>query len=91
MVVSTYSLVVKFLTLQAVGILRGGQAIARSCFVTSLCKNAVSETLSVEEMDPRGEKERMSLDEELTQLVLDFERLNRSISICSLLEPAPWA
>ena len=56
-VVSTYSLVVKFPTPQGAGILRGDQATARSCYVTSLCKNTVAEALNVEEIDSKGEKE----------------------------------
>ena len=48
-VVSTYSLVVKFPTPQGAEILRGDQATAWSCYVTSLRKDAVSETLAVEE------------------------------------------
>ena len=43
--------------------------------------------LSVEDMDPRGEVEGMSLVEELVQLILDLERPDRFGSIGSLLEP----
>ena len=56
-VVSTYSLVVKFPTPQGTGILRGDQAAARSCYVTSLRKNVAVEALNMEEMDSRGDKE----------------------------------
>ena len=55
-VVSTYSLVVKFPTPQGTGILKGDQAAARSCYVTSLRKSTVAEALNVEEMDPREDK-----------------------------------
>ena len=51
----------------------------------------MSETLNVEEMDPRGEKEGMSLVEELTQIILDPERPDQFISVSSLLEPEPLA
>ena len=60
-VVSTYSLVVKFHTPQGSGILRGDQATARSCYVTSLRKNAMTEALGVEEMDPEGIKKGSAL------------------------------
>ena len=86
-VVSTYSLVVKFPTPQGAGILKGDQARARSCYVTSLCKNAVAGALNVEEMDSRGEKEGVSLVEELFQIVLDPQEPIRVVSIGSFLEP----
>ena len=76
--VSTYSLVVKFPTPQGAGILRGDQATARSCYVTSLRNNVVAEALNVKEIDPKGENEGVSPVEELTQLV---------VNIGSLLEP----
>ena len=47
-VVSTYSLIINFLTPQGTGILRGDQATTRSYYVTSLCKNAIVEALNVE-------------------------------------------
>ena len=71
MVVSTYSPVVKFSTPQGAGILRGDQATTWSCYVTSLRNDAVSETLAIEDL--REEKDRMSLVEELTQIILDPE------------------
>ena len=72
-VMLTYSLLVKFSTPQGARILRGDQATARRYYITSLFKGAVSEKLSVGEMDPREEKERMSPVEELIQLTLDVE------------------
>ena len=84
-VVSTYSLVVKFLTPQGAGILREDQTTARSCYVTSLHKDAISETLAVE--DPKVAKDGMSPIEELTQIILDPEHPDRLVSIGSLLEP----
>ena len=72
-VVSTYNLVVKFSTPQGARILRGDQATAQGCYITSLGKGTISEALSVREMDPREEKEGMSLVEELIQLTLDPE------------------
>ena len=89
--VSTYSLVIKFPTPQGAEILRGDQATARSCYITSLCKNVVSVTLNMEEMGLRGEKEGMSPVEELTQLILDPERPDRFISIDSLLKSSQRA
>ena len=85
-VVSTYSLVFKFLTPQGVGILRGDQAIARRCYVTSLPKNTGVEALNVEEIDPSGENKGMSPVEELTQIVLDPLEPDQVISVGSLLE-----
>ena len=51
----------------------------------------MSETLNVEEMDPRGEKEGMSPVVELMQLILDLERPDRFISVGSLLKPGQRA
>ena len=85
-VVSTYSLVVKFPTPQGTGILRGDQATARSYYVTSLRKNAITKVFGVEEIDPRGDKEGVSPVEELVQIVLDPQEPDRYISIGFLLE-----
>ena len=82
---STYSLVVKFPTLQGARTLRGDQATTRSCYVTSLRKNAVAEALNVKELDSREEKEGVSMVEELTQLVLDPKKPYRVVSIGSFL------
>ena len=60
-VVSTHKLVIKFPTPQRIKILKGNQATARSCYVTSLHKGAMPEMLAVE--NPREEKDRMSLVE----------------------------
>ena len=57
-VVSTHRLVVKFPTPQGTGILKGDQATTRSCYVTSLCREAVPETLTVEDL--REGKDGMS-------------------------------
>ena len=84
-VVSTYSLFVKFPTPQGTEILKEDQATARSCYVTSLRKSAIFETLNVEEMDPREEKEEVSPIEELTYVTLDLRRPYRFINIDSLL------
>ena len=46
-VVSTYSLIVKFSSIQGTGILTGDQAAARSCYVTSLQKYTAAEALNV--------------------------------------------
>ena len=62
--------------------------MARSCYVTSLRKNAIAEALNVEEMDPRGDKEGVSPVEELVQIALDPQEPDRVISIGSLLEPS---
>ena len=63
-VVSPHSLVGKFPTLQGTKFLKGNQAIARSCYVTSLSKEVVPKMLIVE--DPREGKDGMSPVEELT-------------------------
>ena len=47
----------------------------------------MAEVLNVEEMDPRGEKNGVSLIEELIQIVLDPQELDQVVSIGSLLEP----
>ena len=86
-VMSTYSLVVKFPTPQGTGILKGDQATARSCYVTFLHRDAIPETLTIEEIDLRGQKDRTCPVEELIQIVMDLERPDRSVSIGSLLEP----
>ena len=83
--VSTYNLVFKFLTAQGARVLRGHQATGRSCYVTSLYKDAVSETLAIEDL--REEKDWMSPVEELTQIILNPEHSDRLVSIGSLLEP----
>ena len=44
-VVSTYNLVIKFPTPQGTEVLKGNQATAKSCYVTSLCRDTVLETL----------------------------------------------
>ena len=67
-VVSTHSLVVKFLTPKETGILKGDQATTKSCYITSLRRGTVSEALTIE--DPREEKDGMSPVEELTQVAL---------------------
>ena len=46
----------------------------------------MAKALNVEEIDPMGEKEGMSLVEELTQIVLDPQELDRVVSVGSLLE-----
>ena len=84
---SAYSLVVKFLTPRGVEILRGDQATARSCYVSSLRRDTVSEALNIEEMDLREEKHRVSLVEELTQMILDSQIPDRVVNVDSLLEP----
>ena len=63
-VVSTRSLIVKFPTSQVTGILKGDQANSRSYCVTSLYREAMPETLIVE--DPKEGKDRMNLVKELT-------------------------
>ena len=61
-VVSSYSLVIKFLTPQGARILRGDQATTQSCYANSLRKDAVLETLAVEDL--REEKDGMRSVEE---------------------------
>ena len=46
----------------------------------------MAEALNVKEIDPRREKEGMSMVEEPTQIVLDPQEPDRVISIGSLLE-----
>ena len=53
--------------------------------ITSLRRGAVPETLAIK--DPREEKDRISLVNELTQIALDPESLDFLISIGSLLSP----
>ena len=48
-VVLTHSLVIKFPTPQGTRILKGDQAIARSCYVTSLHKGVGLEILAIED------------------------------------------
>ena len=52
-----------------------------------MLKDVVSEALNIEEIDPREEKDEMSLVEEFTKIVLDTEHPDQFISINSLLEP----
>ena len=85
-VMSTYSLVVKFPTPQGLRILRGDQVMARSCYVSSMRKDAISEALNFKGMNPREEKNRASPVEELTQITLDPCTPDRVVSIGSLLE-----
>ena len=82
-VMLTHSLVIKFSTPKGTRILKGDQATARSCYVTSLRRGAVPKALTIE--DPRGEKDGMSLVEELTQVALDPRSPDRLINIGSLL------
>ena len=82
-VISTHSLVVKFLTPKGTKILKGDQATARSFYVTSLRKGIVPEALTIE--DPREERDGMSPVEELTQVALDPRSPDRLVSIGSLL------
>ena len=86
-VISTYSLIIKFLTPQGARILRGDQATSQSCCVTSLCKIAVLDILNVEEMDPREENKGMSPVKELTRIILDPETPDRFLNVGSLLKP----
>ena len=86
-VVSTYSLVVKFPTPQGTGILRGDQATARICYVTSLRRGAMVEALGVEEMDPRGDKEGVGPMGELVQVILNPQEPGRTVSVGSHLDP----
>ena len=88
---STNSLVVKFLTPQGVGILRGDQDTTRSCYVTSLCRSITFEALNMEEMDPREEKEGVSPAKELIDMILDPERPDRLVCINSVLELEDYA
>ena len=83
-VVSTNSLVVKFLTPKRTEILKGNQATARSCYLTSLNRGAVPEALTIEDL--REEKDKMSPVEELTQVDLDPGSPNCLVSIRSLLD-----
>ena len=82
---STYSLFIKFLTPQGTKIIKENQAITRSCYVTSLRKDTVSETLAVEDL--REKKDRMSPVKELIQIIPDPEHPDRVVNINSLLEP----
>ena len=84
-VVSTHSLVIKFLTPKGTEILKGDQATARSFYVTSLHRGTVPKALTVE--DPREEKDGMSLVEEHIQVALDPGSPDRLVSIGSLLNP----
>ena len=65
-IVSIYNLVVKFLTPRGAGILRRDQAIAQSCYVSSLRRDTTLEALNIDEIDPREEKDKVSSVEELT-------------------------
>ena len=67
--------------------MREDQATTRSCYVTSLGRNATSKTLNVEEVDPRKEKEGVSLAEELTNMISDPERLDWFVYVGSLQDP----
>ena len=84
-VVSTHSLIVKFSTPKGTEILKGDQATARTCYVTSLYREAVPEIMTVE--DPREKKDGMSPVEELTQVALSPRFLDHLVSIGSLLNP----
>ena len=75
-VVSTYSLVVKFPTPHGVGSMQGDQATTRYCYVNSLWRNTVLESLNVEELDLRDDTDRVTLVEELEPVVLDDEFLD---------------
>ena len=65
--------------------MKGDQATARSCYVTSLRNGTMLEALTIE--DPREEKDGMSPVEELTQVALDPGSSDRLVSIGSLLNP----
>ena len=77
-VMSTYSLVVKFPTPHRVRILWGDQATTQYYYVNSLRKNVMSESLNVEELDPKDRKDEVSLVEELIPMVLDDQFPNPS-------------
>ena len=70
-------------TPKGTGILKGDQATARSCYITSLRRGTVPEALTIE--DPREEKDGMSPIEELTQVALNPGSPDRLVSIGSLL------
>ena len=51
---SAYYMVVKFLTENGVGIVRGGQRVARECYLTSMKQKAV-DSIHMDELDMRDE------------------------------------
>ena len=72
-VVSTYSLVVKFPTPHEVESIWEDLATAWYCYINSLQRNTVSESLNVEELDPRNNADQATPVEELEPVVLDDE------------------
>ena len=58
--VSTYSLVLKFPTPHGFGSIRGNLATTWYCYVNSLRMNIVPESLSIEELDPRDDGDRVT-------------------------------
>ncbi|XP_059650749.1 uncharacterized protein LOC132296580 [Cornus florida] len=79
-ITSTYHLLMCFLTEHGVGELRGDQATARECYLTSLREKMSQETIIIEGLEVRGQKEvekqkvrRAEPMEDLLEVSLDDE------------------
>ena len=75
-IVSTYSLIVKFSTSYGVERMRGDQATTQCCYVNSLWRNAISEFLNMEELDLRDNADQVTLVKKLEPMVLNDEYPN---------------
>ena len=80
----TYSLEVTLPTPHGAESMRGDQATAWYYYVNSLRRNTILESLSVEELDPRDEVDRVTSVEDLVLVTLDDELLDRVVYIGSL-------
>ena len=68
---SAYHMVIKFLTVNGVGMVRGNQRIARECYSTSMKRNTV-DNIYTDELDMRDEvTTRPAPSEELEPVQLD--------------------
>ena len=85
---STYHLLVKFLTPQGVDEIRENQLLARQCYSTSL-QASPPEALSLEPMDSWDEEKiiRAEAIEELLSIALDDQSSEKHVKVSSRLSP----
>ena len=65
-----YHLLVRFLTKNGVGEMRGDQQLARRCFQISARSNEVKDSLTADKLDQRREEERGELVEQLVSVLI---------------------